>query len=172
MDVVLKNLAKHAHGLEQLFRKWFRISLHVEGNNLVIKAKDAKRAFAERPTLRIHPRIVLAPGSERSHAANLVAQIPSAIDQYRPPAPDEIRIQRGFGYLSEMEEILSLVTVEHPTNLADASLNALFRPCVKRTVRATSRASPLMLSISRHVCLSSKSLCFQNDMESIRQVYW
>jgi hypothetical protein len=64
MDVVLKGLGKYAYGLEQLFRKWFGISPHVEGDHLVIESKDAKRAFAERPTLRIHPRIELAPGSE------------------------------------------------------------------------------------------------------------
>lgn len=117
VDVVLTDLAKHAYGLNQLFRAWFRIGLHTEGNSLVIKSKDARRAFAERPTLRIHPRITLTPGSERSHAANLAAPVPATLDQYRPPTPNEVHLQGGFGHISTMEEILTLVTLEQPCNL-------------------------------------------------------
>jgi hypothetical protein len=119
MDVVLKNFAKHVSGIGIAFQKWFQIRPKVMGHDLVIQSRDAKKAFAERPTLRIHPRIMLTPGSERSQAAILTAQIPAAVDQYRPPVPSQIFIQSGFGRLSDMEEVLTLVTVEHPTNLTN-----------------------------------------------------
>ena len=131
VDIVLTDLAKHAYGLNQLFRTWFGIDLYTEGNNLVIKSKDAGKAFAERRTLRIHPRLTLVFGSERSHAATLAAQVPAALDQYRPAATDNIRIQGGFGHLSTMEEILTRVTLEQPCNLESCLADRLLPAMAK-----------------------------------------
>lgn len=124
-NITLRGFAQYEPGLSEFFKSTFGFKPRINGSDLIIESRQADTAFARRLALRDFPRLELAAHTKWDITRTLLSQIPDAVEEFRPEPPVKSPIQQGFGALSDIEEILTLVTLSPRSELPGYILDRL-----------------------------------------------
>lgn len=152
-DLRFRGLAARNPDFPNLLAQYYGYRAQRDGGDWVVPANDPSLRAGPPDMLEFHGQREIHPQNFEELARHLTELVPSEFDLYQPSPPDQVHLSSDYGLLSDVEEIITKVSIS-PKSQVEAILAEELLPFLYENLHARF-VTPVTLSASKQQAYTS-----------------